>query len=368
MSADDPLDSAGDHPNMFTGQLAGETYRQQAAIWSRLPMYADKAKLGSVMDSLRSNQVTVITSGTGSGKTVIVPKLCTKLTKISGSKLKVVITNPKTTTTVSNATFAALQNEVAVGNQIGYMTRMDKATSGITVLEYLTDGFLKSLSMSDRLFSRYSFIILDEIHERSIQSDYLLLSIRKALKGRGDLRLVLMSATLDPKPFVDYFADEGLGVAHVDVAGVPNKPIESIFMKQTPKKYMEAAVELIDKLVSTTEGASILCFVATMKDCVEGCQMLKSTKNCMRLSSKVSEAEKEIAIAESPDGSTKVVFATNLAESSITINGLNIVVDSGMSLKVRFDAKRNMTINRKEFISKAEAMQRRAATSRFWRV
>lgn len=327
-------------------------------------MYAEKDKLAAVLNSLREKQVTIITSGTGSGKTVIVPKLCTKLTKISGSKMRVVITNPKTTTTVSNANFAALQSEVAIGNQIGYMTRNDKATSGVTVLEYLTDGYLNSLSMSDRLFSRYSFIILDEIHERSIQSDYLLLSIRKALKERRDLRLVLMSATLDPKPFADYFSGVGLSVAHVDVAGVPNKPIESVFMKQTPKKYLEAAVEVIDKLVKENDGASILCFVATMKDCVEGCQMLTSTKNCTRLSSKVSEAEKEIAIAESPDGSTKVVFATNLAESSITIKGLNIVVDSGMSLKVRFDAKRNMVINRKEFISKAEAMQRRGRVGR----
>lgn len=364
MSSDDPLDSRGDHPNMFTGKDPGDTYYTQAAFWKALPMYSEKDKLGAVMNSLRENQVTIITSGTGSGKTVIVPKLCVKLAKMYGSKLKTAITNPKTTTTVSNAKFAALQNEVVVGNQIGYMTRNDKATSGITVLEYLTDGYLKSMNMSDRLFSRYAFLILDEIHERSIQSDYLLLSIRNALRERKDLRLVLMSATLDPKTFSDYFAGEGLSVAHVDVAGVPNKPIESLYMKSTPKDYLKAGVEIIDKIVAEKKGASILCFVSTMKECADGCRMLTSTKNCMRLSSKVSEEEKNLAIAESEDGSTKVVFATNLAESSITIKGLDVVVDSGMGLKVRYDPKRNMTINRKEFISKAEATQRKGRVGR----
>ena len=364
MSADDPLDSRGDHPNMFTGKDFGDTYRAQAASWSALPMYSEKDKLGAVMTSLRENQVTIVTSGTGSGKTVIVPKLCVKLAKMYGSKLKTAITNPKTTTTISNANFAALQNEVAIGNQIGYMTRNDKATSGVTVLEYLTDGYLKSLNMSDRLFSRYAFLILDEIHERSIQSDYLLLSIRNALRERKDLRLVLMSATLDPSTFSDYFTGAGLSVAHVDVAGVPNKPIESLYMDTTPKDYLKAAVETIDKIASEKNGVSILCFVSTMKECVDGCRMLTSTKNCMRLSSKVSEDEKNLAIAESEDGSTKVVFATNLAESSITIKGLDVVVDSGNSLKVRYDPKRNMTINRKEFISKAEATQRRGRVGR----
>lgn len=364
MSADDPLDSSGDHPNLFTGQAHGDTYRYWTGMWRNLPMYAEKAKLARVMDSLRENQVTIVTSGTGSGKTLIVPKLCVKLSKMYGSKLKTVVTNPKSTTTISNAKFAALTNEVPIGNQIGYLTRNDKATSAITVLEYLTDGYLKSLSMSDRLFSKYAFLVLDEVHERSIQSDYLLLSIRNALKQRRDLRLVLMSATLDPKTFADYFASQGLSVAHVDVAGVPNKPIESVFMKQTQKDYMQEAVQTIDKIVAAKKAVSILCFVTTMKECVEGCNLLTSTKNCIRLSAKVSEEEKQLAISESADGETKVVFATNLAESSLTINGLDVVVDTGMSLKVRYDPKRNMNINRKEFISKQEAMQRRGRVGR----
>lgn len=364
MADNDILDAAAQHPNMFTGQTLGDPYRKGAESWANLPMYTNKPKLAEVVQSLTNNQVTIISSGTGSGKTVIVPKLCVRLAKTFGSKLKVAVTNPKSATTVENAKYSAQLAEVPIGSQIGYLTRNDKNTAFMTVLEYLTDGFLLASSRSDPLFSKYAFLCIDEVHERPVPTDFLLLAIRNALVKRKDLRLVLMSATIEPALFVNYFQSQNISTQFVEVAGQPNKPITQLFMKSTPTDYIKAAVETIDNIIAKDPNASILVFVATAKDCTDGCSILKSAKNCYRLFSKVSAPEKEAAIAVSTDGSSKVVFATNLAESSITFRDLDYVIDSGKSLSVRWDPLKNININKKEYISKAEVKQRMGRVGR----
>eukprot|EP00873_Tetraselmis_striata_P027062 jgi/Tetstr1/447326/TSEL_034763.t1 len=360
----DILDAAAQHPNMFTGQTLGDAYRQGAESWANLPVYANKPKLAEIVQSLTNNQVTIISSGTGSGKTVVVPKLCVRLAKTFGSKLRVAVTNPKTATTVENAKYSAQLAEVPIGSQIGYLTRNEKNTAFMTVLEYLTDGFLLGSSRSDPLFSKYAFLCIDEVHERPVPTDFLLLAIRNALSKRKDLRLVLMSATIEPALFMNYFQSQKISTQFVEVAGQPNKPISQLFMKTTPTDYIKSAVATVDDILARDPKASILVFVATAKDCTDGCNLLKSTKNCYRLFAKVSALEKEAAIAVSPDGAVKVVFATNLAESSITFRGLDYVVDSGKSLSVRWDPSRNMNINKKDYISKAEVKQRMGRVGR----
>lgn len=364
MSVGDILDANAKLPNMFNGKSLGEDYRAGSKVWGNLPVYCNKPKLDEIVESLEKNQVTIVASGTGSGKTVVIPKLCVKILKSRGIPLKVAVTNPKTTTTISNATKSAEWAEVNIGNEIGFLTKQEKKTSYLTVLEYMTDGFLLSTSSSDTAFSKYGFLCLDEVHERPVPTDFLILRIRSALIRRKDLRLVIMSATIKQEIFYNYFHSKGISTAFIGVSGQPNKPITELYLKETPTDYIKAAAEAVDSIISKQPKASILVFVATTKDCIDGCRALKSTKNCFKLFSKAAETEKESAIAISNDGSAKVVFATNLAESSITFSGLDYVIDSGKSLTVRWDATKNLRINKKDWISKAETKQRAGRVGR----
>jgi late competence protein required for DNA uptake (superfamily II DNA/RNA helicase) len=364
MSTGDILDANAKLPNMFNGKSLGDVYKSGSKIWGNLPVYCNKTKLDEIVESLEKNQVTIVSSGTGSGKTVIIPKLCVKILKSRQIPLKVGVTNPKTTTTISNATKSAEWAEVTVGNEIGYMTKQEKKISYLTVLEYMTDGFLLGLSMSDTVLSKYGFICLDEVHERPVPTDFLILRIRTALMKRKDLRLVIMSATIKEELFYNYFSSKGISTAFIGVSGQPNKPIKELYMSETPTDYIKAAADVVDKIIEKKPNASILVFVATTKDCIDGCRALKSKNNCYKLFSKAAETEKELAIAMSNDGSAKVVFATNLAESSITFSGLDYVIDSGKSLTVRWDASKNLRINKKDWISKAETKQRAGRVGR----
>lgn len=354
----DFLDAAGVGKNMFTGEPLSDEYKELSKKWSTLPMYSDKDKMKEIVESLKTNQVTIISSGTGSGKTVIMPKLCAKLAIESGN-LKIAVTNPKVPTTISNAGWSAQIADVTLGNHIGYLTKDDKKTSYLTRIEYLTDGFLKSLGLSDPVFSQYAYLCLDEVHERPVNVDLLLLQIRNALKTRKDLKLVLMSATINKSLFYDYFNNFDLSTKFIEVSGKPNFPIKQIFMKEKyPDNYLETAVEVIDDILKKKPSGNILVFVPTAKDCMDGCKLLKSTSNCHKLFGKASKETQDAAIAESVDGEIKVIFATNIAESSITFPGLDFVIDTGKNLDVRYNAAKHTRISTKNWISKAEVSQR----------
>lgn len=362
----DFLDAAGLGKNMFTGQPLSDEYKELSKKWSTLPMYSDKNKMKEIVESLKSNQVTIISSGTGSGKTVIMPKLCAKLALESGN-LKIAVTNPKVPTTISNAEWSAEIADVTLGNHIGYLTKDDKKTSHLTRIEYLTDGFLKSLGLSDPVFSQYAYLCLDEVHERPVNVDLLLLQIRNALKKRKDLKLVLMSATINKSLFYDYFNNVGLSTKFIEVSGKPNFPIKQVFMKAItdsngavkdyPDNYLQEAVLVIDNILKEATG-NILVFVPTAKDCLDGCKLLKSTSNCHKLFGKASKEMQNAAIAESENGEIKVIFATNIAESSITFPGLDYVIDTGKNLDVRYNAAKHTRVSSKNWISKAEVSQR----------
>lgn len=372
----DVLDAAGRNPNMFSGYPLGEPYRESAVRWAALPVYENREKLGAIIGSLQTNSVTIIASGTGSGKTVIVPKLCALLAlrrRIADpdAPVRVAVTNPKSTTTISNAEYSAMIAEVAVGQQVGYLTRDAKAESDSTVLVYTTDGFLQSASHGDPDFARYAYLCLDEVHERSVKTDLLLLAVRNALvrarDSGGGLRAVIMSATMNADVFRTYFSNAGLSTAFIEVSGAPNMAITESFVKQTPSmnKYVAEAVKEVVRVLTKERAGDILVFVATAKDCTDGCAELGRVLGadgggtyCRRLFSRANEQEKAEAVAVSPQGETKVVFATNLAESSITFSGLTHVIDCGRALVVRWDPLRNMRTNGKEWISKAEVKQR----------
>ena len=214
-------DPYGDNFNPFTGKPYENIYRKEilelkkgpllgtkipktymglAYNWSTLEVYKF---LNPIINSIRNNQVTLIKAGTGVGKTVIVPKIALQAFNF---QKKVICTVPKQKTARSSAKYSAECLDVNLGNEVGYYYMGDNKTQKNTKLIFTTPGSLKSkLTGDDPYLSEYSCVLIDEIHERSVQTDQLLLMMKGILEKRPEFRLILMSATVPMEVFKDYF-------------------------------------------------------------------------------------------------------------------------------------------------------------------
>ena len=424
-SLDDYLDVQGRvGVNYLNGRPWSASYRDVAQrTWARLPMYVNKEKLRQIIQTISAHQVTILTSGTGSGKTVIMPKIAAKYVSLVhkgglAPAKKVAVTNPKATTTHSNAEYGAMTADVTLGREVGELFRGSSAATyskEVTRILYLTDGYLLNLARNDPLFSEYAVLILDEAHERPVPTDFLMLAIRRALVGgqRPDLRVVIMSATIDTSPFVKYFTVDGQEkVGIVSVSGTPNYPVTSLFMPKSlsTKGYLAAGLQAVNNLVISADNKAhkatffglgeveadasacspseekpaasppqrsqrapgdghILFFVPTSKDAAQGCKLFDSTCRqdkkcdvavaCRPLYSKLSQSEQRLAVDNvvAPI-ERKIVFATNIAESSLTIRNLDVVIDSGLQLTSAWDAATCGQVIKKQFTSRAQIRQR----------
>ncbi len=430
----DYLDVHGHHTgvNHLNGKPWSASYREIAQrTWARLPMYVNTNKLRQIVESMSTHQVTILTSGTGSGKTVIMPKIAAKyISTLSTSTptKRVAVTNPKAATTHSNAEYGAMTADVTLGNEVGELFRGSPPTTyskEATRILYLTDGYLLNISRNDPLFSEYGVIILDEAHERPVPTDFLLLAIKRALMTgrRPDLRVIIMSATIDTTPFVKYFATGGGGegvpdtpttttsaqtisVSVISVSGTPNHPVQSMFMQKnvSASTYLMTGINAVTNIignnpklgldvveddVSTCGGNNpkakesksglttpqtnghILFFVPTSKDAAQGCKIfnrscpltVEACRNsevaCRPLYSKLSQQDQQLAVDNvTAPIKRKVVFATNIAESSLTMTNLDIVIDSGLQLTSAWDPAACGQVIKKQFTSRAQIRQR----------
>ena len=404
----DPLDAAGAFPNQFTGREHGCDWAETAAAWSGLPMYADKAKLARIVGSLYGSNVTMIVSGTGSGKTVIMPKLAHRavldmqpsltpaqrlnywLTDRRPPGSVVAITNPKQLTTKANAVYSAQLACVRLGREIGYRHKDSPASavSSDTRLEYTTDGYLLAVAKSDPDFTEYGVIIIDEAHERPVPTDFLMLALKRAMLRRPDLRVVVMSATIDTRPFVEWFGEGGsLDVGVVEVSGQSNMGIERRWTRLARgETYLTRAVDIVRSLQESpaSDPGGVLVFVPSVSDTARGCQLLMEmcreaglecslepaggdapSLRCLRLYSGVDEGTEAVAKEPSPSAGTRhVIFSTNVAESSLTVKDLSYVIDSGQVFRVRYDAENDVTVSGRQSVTRAEALQRMGRVGR----
>ena len=386
--ADDYLDAAGLHNNMFTNEPFTERYETGKANvrWNSLPMYRAQ-NVALIVNSIKANDVTLLIAGTGAGKTVIAPKLAYKFAKDAGLTGRVVVTNPKKVTTAENALTSAEIADVDLGREIGmkYRGSDPKMASAATVLEYVTDGYLLTRSRMDPLMSEYSVVMVDEVHERAVPTDFMLLALRNALvarRGTG-FKALIVSATMDPAVFRTYFGKVGLSVGLVDVEGQPPQPIEVRWAPPKTTNYVAEAVQhALAYVRNPTAGfGSVLVFVPTVSDATKGCRALdkacvaagmgtaceENNLWCRRLHAKAAPREVEEAkrLPEGQQESTqRVIFSTNVAESSITIKDLRCVIDTGFELDVRYDAERDADVIGKQWITQANAQQRKGRVGR----
>uniref|UniRef100_A0A6C0H7W0 Helicase ATP-binding domain-containing protein n=1 Tax=viral metagenome TaxID=1070528 RepID=A0A6C0H7W0_9ZZZZ len=385
----DVLDYKGSMNNFITNEPYSDNYIKLGLKWSTLPLYTDINKIKQFFELLNTKQVILVISGTGSGKTVFIPKYFLKYLITMNMSGKIAITNPKQITTYNNAVYGAMTLDIKLGNEVGYAYKDAPKNShdNNTRLLYATDGLIISImNTKDRLLSEYAGIIIDEAHERNVQIDFLLKYLKDILIERTDFKIIIMSATINPEVFNKYYNIEGINYGEIEILTKPNFPIEQIwndkeinidkYLKYIKSKYnnvqeyitlaINKVIDIINKKDSNSKN-DILIFVPTVSDTNIGCKLLelKTTNKpvCIELHSKTDEADKDQATQINNDH-TKIIFSTNVAESSLTFDGLLYVIDTGLELSNTFDSVHNMFVVKKIMTSQSQIIQRIGRTGR----
>ena len=377
------LDPEGKELNPLNGEKYTENYKKYsmtsdnpfgAPPWTKFPVYNKRKEIIKIIEN---NNVILVVSGTGSGKSVLVPKFVLHTLDYKG---KVILTNPKTLATQKNAEYAAVCMDVKVGDEVGYQYRgaPSDSHSSKTKLLFSTDGtVIAQLTNRDPLLKEYSAVIIDEAHERGVNIDVLLLLLKRVLLERKDFKLIIMSATINKEIFSKYFNLKGLKFKEIDVGSIPNYPIKEIFLKEKINDVVAKMVDIIINILNTTDEGEILGFITGLNQGRKVCELLEKRQNelkndrpfCTLLASKSNTKDKLLATDEElykkeELGTRKIVMATNIAESSVTIKGIKYVLENGFANVDRYNPNkmsRELNLNR---ITKAQAKQRRGRSGR----
>lgn len=362
------FDPKGINKNPLTDEDYSDNYRRLATYWSTFPAYK---KADEVLKSIMDNQMTFIVSGTGSGKTVLVPKLALHYTDYKG---KIGITLPKRNVTLSAAEFAAETLDVELGGPIGYAFKNSppKMKNKDVKMLYMTDGTLFMHFFKDPYLTNFQVIIIDEAHERKVMIDFLMLFLKNLLLSgkRPDLKVIIMSATIDSAKYQQYFS--GITSRIVHISGLPNHEITTHFLDRPTTSYISEGFNMIDSLIKKGIRRDMLFFITTSSEAIQFCKMIKpkySDVFCIEVYSDMDSAMRLYAqqadkFRELGPYNQKLVVATNVAESSITIDGLKYVIDSGYELYSYFNPESYSKVLEKRLITKAQALQRRGRVGR----
>jgi len=366
------LDPEGKYDNPVTNKPYSDEYRNLAKVWSKFPAYQNAKQ---IIKDISDNQVILLTSGTGSGKTVLMPKYVWHSFDYKGL---VGITLPKQILAESSAQFSARTLDVQLGVNIGFNFKgSDKKYSNIeSGLMYATDGTIVAQLLKDPELKAYNAVVIDEAHERKVQIDFLLYLLRNTCKLRKDFKLIIMSATVNQTIFANYF--EGMKYHHIDVGGATNYPIESIYAEKSIDKnqYVAKGLEIVQKILSTTDDGDILFFVPSINEAFDVCKKLSANYTtvseqcyCVEVFADMNPEKQEYAIDKliyktKFGKSRKLAVSTNVAESSLTIDGIKFVIDSGYENFSSYDPEIDCNLIEKKFITKAQVKQRMGRTGR----
>lgn len=346
-----------------------------------LPVYQ---KMEEFYDVFQKNQIVVMEGQTGSGKTTQIPQFVVynDLPQMKGKM--VACTQPRRVAAMSVAKRVADEMDVQLGKQVGYSIRFEDMTEqGTTFLKYMTDGMLLREAMNDPRLERYSTIILDEAHERTLATDILMGLLKDIAKRRSDLKIIVMSATLDVEKFQRYFGDGTPGgkAPCVKVSG-RTFPVETYYTQEPEPNYVDAAIRTVLMIHQAEPVGDVLLFLTGEEEIEDACRRIRAegeelTNNGLAgpllvvpLYSSLPPQQQQKIFDTAPVSKDenlpgrKVVISTNIAETSLTIDGIVYVVDPGFFKQKVYNPRIRVESLLVSPISKASAQQRAGRAGR----
>ncbi|KAI9837179.1 MAG: DEAH-box ATP-dependent RNA helicase prp22 [Sclerophora amabilis] len=343
------------------GKRTSMTIKQQR---ESLPVYKFRSQL---IDAVKSNQLLIVVGDTGSGKTTQLTQYLAEAGFANEGMIG--CTQPRRVAAVSVAKRVAEEVGCQLGQEVGYTIRFEDKTSPETRIKYMTDGMLQRELVMDPTLRRYSVIMLDEAHERTIATDVLFGLLKKTLKQRPELKVLVTSATLDADKFSEYFNS-------CPILSIPGRtyPVEVMYSREPESDYLDAALVTVMQIHLTEPPGDILLFLTGQEEIDTSCEVLFERMKALGpnvpellilpvYSALPSEMQSKIFEPAAP-GCRKVVIATNIAETSITIDGIYYVIDPGFVKQNAYDPKLGMDSLVVTPISQAQAKQRAGRAGR----
>ncbi|KAM3828909.1 pre-mRNA-splicing factor ATP-dependent RNA helicase PRP16 isoform 2-T2 [Vipera latastei] len=346
-------------------EASSEFAKKKSIVEQRqyLPIFAVQQELLTVV---RDNSIVIVVGETGSGKTT---QLTQYLHEDGYTDYGMIgCTQPRRVAAMSVAKRVSEEMNVALGEEVGYAIRFEDCTSESTVIKYMTDGILLRESLREADLDHYSAIIMDEAHERSLNTDVLFGLLREVVARRSDLKLIVTSATMDAEKFASFFGN-------VPIFHIPGRtfPVDVLFSKTPQEDYVEAAVKQALQVHLSSAAGDILIFMpgqedieVTSEQIVEHLEELENAPALAVLpiySQLPSDLQAKI-FQKAPDGVRKCIVATNIAETSLTVDGIMFVIDSGYCKLKVFNPRIGMDALQIYPISQANANQRSGRAGR----
>ena len=343
------------------GSRSSKSIKQQR---EDLPIYIFREKL---LNAIEENQLMIVVGETGSGKTTQLTQYLAEGGFANNGMIG--CTQPRRVAAKSVATRVAEEVGCKLGEEVGYTYRFEDCTSPKTKIKYMTDGMLQREILVDPNLQKYAVIMLDEAHERTIATDVLFGLLKKTLKRRPDLKVIVTSATLDADKFSEYFNK-------CPIFTIPGRtfPVEVMYSREPESDYLDAALITVMQIHLTEPPGDILLFLTGQEEIDTSCEILFERMKALGPSvpellilpvyaNLPSEMQSKI-FEPAPPGSRKVVIATNIAETSITIDGVYYVIDPGFVKQKAYDPKLGMDSLVVTPISQAQAKQRAGRAGR----
>jgi ATP-dependent helicase HrpA len=362
---------AGELQKSIALRLARRASVPHVSYDDRLPV---AARRGEIAAAIRHHQVVIVCGDTGSGKSTQLPKICLEL----GRGLEGMIGHTQPRRIAARSVAARIAEEVGspLGRDVGYKIRFTDATNPLTYVKLMTDGVLLAESHHDRYLNQYDTIILDEAHERSLNIDFLLGYLKRLLPSRQDLKLIITSATIDAERFSRHF-ESVAGEAPVVTVSGRTYPVEVRYRPPVAEKegdepdLEQAVLAAVDEL-SREHAGDILIFMPTEQDILAAAKVLRAHRlpgdgpdrqtEVLPLYARLSAAEQNRIFK--PHQGRRIVIATNVAESSLTVPGISSVIDSGTARISRYAARSKVRRLPIEPVSQASADQRKGRCGR----
>ena len=340
-----------------------------AIEYKKLPVYEQKQR---ILDTLKDNQVIVVQSPTGSGKTTQIPVILYEAGYAQSGMIAV--TQPRRIAALSVSEFISKQLNTSYPGLVGYKMRFEDKTDATTKIKIMTDGILLQEMKLDPWLSKYSVIMVDEAHERSLNIDFVLGLLKRVLAERKDFRVIVSSATMNAEAFSAYF--DGCPIVTIDTITYPVTLVydppsisASTITEAATDALLSKICNTVDRILDNNESGGILIFLPgekIIKDCLWKLDHSHFARKIFTLPlyGRLAKEEQEKVFDPAPFGKKKIIISTNIAETSVTISDITTVIDAGLA-KLNFYNPRTFTSSLIETaISKASCNQRKGRAGR----